>query len=85
MTDADTNYAGHCKKVAVVDAMAEVQSLVKPHWVNTCSDLAIHFNQVLERKYLHNFQETHVVFDRYDVAVSLKTETRRKRLGKRKK
>jgi hypothetical protein len=43
----------HC--TAVVDAMAEVQSMGKPHWVKTCYDLGIHFVDVRHRKYLqHN-------------------------------
>ena len=31
-------------KVAIVDAMADVQSLDKPDWIKTCKDLAEHFS-----------------------------------------
>ena len=73
-------------KVAVVDAMNEVQSMGKPHWIMSCSDLADHFVEVVNRKYIKQnvFREVHFVFDRYDEAsVSLKSDTRRKRQGTR--
>ena len=36
-------------KVAIVDGMAEVQSLHKPEWIRNCAQLAEHFsNRVIQ-------------------------------------
>lgn len=37
--------------VAIIDGMAELQSLDKPHWVSSCDQLAKHFNDCLFYKY----------------------------------
>ena len=67
-------------KVAIVDGMAEVQSLDKPEWIKNCRDLAEHFTNRLLVKY-NDLQELHIIFDRYDVPSSLKSATRVKRQG----
>jgi len=60
--------------VAIIDGMAELQSLGKPHWVSSCEKLAKHFNDCLFHKY-HESDEVRLVFDRYDLPSSLKTAT----------
>ena len=67
-------------KVAIVDGMAEVQSLDKPDWIKTCKDLAEHFIARVFVKY-NNTQQIRLIFDRYDVLSSLKSATRSKRQG----
>ena len=66
--------------VPIVDGMAEVQSLDKPDWINTCKDLAEHFIARLFIKY-NNTQHIRLIFDRYDVLSSLKSAIRSKRQG----
>ena len=63
--------------VAIVDGMAEVQSLDKPDWIKTCNDLAEHFIARLFIKY-NNTQQIRLIVDRYDVLSSLKSATRSK-------
>lgn len=65
-SETSTENADVRVKVAIVDAMAEVQSLGKPDWINTCKHLAEHFNNRLFSKY-DDTQEIRVIFDRYDV------------------
>ena len=67
-------------KVAIVDGMAEVQSLDKPEWIKNCRDLVEHFTNRLLVK-CNDLQELHIIFDRYDVPSSLKSATRVKRQG----
>ena len=67
-------------KVAIVDGMAEIQSLDKLEWIKTCKHLAEHFNNRLFSKYDEN-QEIRLIFDRYDVPSSLKSATRTRRQG----
>ena len=67
-------------KVAIVDGMAEIQSLDKPEWIKTCKHLAEHFNNRLFSKYDEN-QEIRLIFDRCDVPSSLKSATRTRRQG----
>jgi len=50
-------------KVAIVDGMAEVQSLDKPVWVDTCKDLAEHFPTRIFNKY-SDMQQIRLIFDR---------------------
>ena len=68
------------KTVAVVDGMAELQSLDKPKWVNNCEQLAKHFNDCLFHKYRES-DKVRLVFDRCDLPSSLKTATRTQRQG----
>ena len=68
------------KTVAIVDAMAEIQSMGKPQWIKTCTHLAEHFTARMVNKYGH-LDEFHLVFDQYDVPLSLKTATRVQRQG----
>ena len=67
-------------KVSVVDAMAEVQCLDKPEWVQKCSHLADHFTNRIFQKFGEN-EELRLDFDRYDIPFSLKERTRTTRLG----
>ena len=68
------------RKVSIVDDLAELQSLDKPTWIITCSQLAEHYtNQLLQK--CSESDEIHVVFDRYDVELSLKSATRVQREG----
>ena len=49
-------------KVSIVDGMAELQSLDKPTWITTCSQLAEHYmNQLLGK--CSESDEIYVVFD----------------------
>ena len=52
-------------KVAIVDGMAEIQSLDKPEWIKTCKHLAEHFNNHLFSKYDEN-QEIRLIFNLID-------------------
>jgi hypothetical protein len=67
-------------RVAVVDGMAEVQSMGKPEYVLNCSQLADHFTSRILDKY-GSSDEVRVIFDRYDVQHSLKQSTRDRRQG----
>ncbi|CAH3043013.1 unnamed protein product [Porites lobata] len=78
-TDQLANADGEIK-VSIVDGMAEVQALEKPDWIKTCSDLADHFTVTIFHKY-RDADEVRVIFDRYDVPLSLKTATREFRQG----
>jgi len=66
--------------VAIIDGMAELQSLGKPHWISSCEKLAKHFNDCLFHKHRES-DEVRLVFDRYDLPSSLKTATRAQRQG----
>jgi len=68
------------EKVSIVDGMTELQSLHKPTWIATCSQLAEHFTDHLFQQYIES-DEIHLVFDRYDVPMSLKSATRVRRQG----
>jgi hypothetical protein len=76
----DTPADSICTRVAVVDGMADLQSLNKPEWISNCSDLANHFIDKHWQRY-SEYDEVHLVFDRYDIGESLKTSTRERRLG----
>ena len=67
-------------KVAIVDGMADVQSLDKPDWIKTCKDLAEHFITRVFVKY-HKTQQIRLIFYRNDVLSSFKSATRSKRQG----
>lgn len=76
--DQDTEV--QVKRVAIIDGMAEVQALDKPAWVKNCKQLADHFSERLFDKYNGN-DEIRVIFDRYDIPLSLKSATRKRRQG----
>ena len=57
-------------KVSIVDGMAEVQSLEKPDWIKTCSDLADHFTATLFEKY-QDAGEIRLIFDRFVTAADI--------------
>jgi hypothetical protein len=63
------------ESMVVVDAMAEMQSMDEPEWVKNCVDLAGHFTS----RAFAAYRELRLMFDRYDVPMSLKTPTRAKR------
>ena len=64
------------RNVAIVDGMVELQGFDKLPWIQTCKQLAYHFIDELWKKY-GKYDETHLVFDRYDEAeVSLEASTR---------
>ena len=70
-----------CRSVAIVDGMAELQCLDRPSWIQTGKRLSCHLIDELWTK-CDQYDETHLVFDRYDeAAVSLKASTRKRRLA----
>ena len=75
-----TNAAQSHLKVIIIDGMAELQCLDKPEWVKNCEQLAIHFVDTIEQKY-NRKDEIRLIFDRYDLPMSLKEATREKRQG----
>ena len=56
--------------------MTDVQSMDKPSWMKTCKDLSAHFIAFIQKEY----DELHILLDRYDIPKSLKSETRHLRL-----
>lgn len=67
--------------VGLIDGMAELQCFHKQESITNCSLLADSFTDILLSKF-RNYDELHVIFDRYDVDGSLKSSTRERRLGK---
>jgi len=67
-------------KVTILDGIAELQSLDKPDWIKNCSQIADHLNSRIFQKYAHS-DELRLVFDRYDLMLSLKAATREIRQG----
>ena len=69
------------KCVAIIDTMADVQSMDKRSWIKMYKDMfkdvSAHFNAFIQRKY----DELHIVFDRYDIPKSLKSATKHLWLG----
>ena len=68
------------KKVVIFDGMAELQSFDKPAVITTCVHLAEHFTEKVLQMYFES-DELHLVFDRYDFPLSLKSGTRVRRQG----
>ena len=60
--------------------MAELQGLDKPKSVSTVLELSEHFIARFYTKY-NRYDEVHLIFDDYTISNSLKTATRKKRLG----
>ena len=67
-------------EVAIVDAMADLQSIKKPDEIKTCAHLTDHFLAHVFKKY-SDTDEVRVIFDRYDVPSSLKMAIRARRQG----
>ena len=65
-------------KVAIVDAVADLQSIKKPDEIKTFRHLADHFITHVLKKY-SDTDEVRIIFDRYDVPSSLKMATRARR------
>jgi len=57
--------------VAIINGMAELQSLDKTHWVSSCKQLARHLNDSLFHKYHEGDDEVRLVFYQYDLPSSL--------------
>jgi len=70
------------RKATVIDGMAIVQAMGKPPWVKTCAQWADHFIATLDSK-CREYDELHLVFDRYDLPTSLKEATRERRQGRK--
>lgn len=51
------------QEVSIIDGMAVLQSLDKPDWIKSCSDLADHFTAHIFEKY-NSSDEVRLVFDR---------------------
>ena len=69
------------KKVVIVDGiMAELQSLDKPAVITTYAYLAEYFTEKVLQKYFES-DELHLVIDRCDFPLSLKSATRVRRQG----
>ena len=64
-----------CNKVDIVDGMAVLQSLDKPARITKRVELAKHFSVRILQKH-SDCDELHLVFDRYDIPLSLKSATR---------
>ena len=75
-----TNEAWLHLKVIIIDGMAELQCLDKPDWVKNCEQLANHFVNTIEQKYGRK-DKVCLIFDRYDLPMTLKEATREKRQG----
>lgn len=63
----------------IIDGMAFVQEMCKPQRVKTCCDLAKHFCQNF--KFKAQLHEVHVVFDHYNLTISLKEAIQIRRTG----
>ena len=59
------------KRVAISDAMADVQSMDKPGWIKKCKDMSAHVLTFIQRNY-DEFDKLHTLFYRYGIAKSLK-------------
>ncbi|KAL5007723.1 hypothetical protein ScPMuIL_016529 [Solemya velum] len=70
------------KKATIIDGMAMVHAMGKPQTIKTCAQWADHFIATLENK-SKEYDEIHLVFDRYDLPTSLKETTRERRQGTR--
>jgi len=68
------------KKVVIADGMAQLQLLDKPAITTNCANLAEHCTERVLVKYSHS-DELHLVFERYDIPLSLKSATRVRRQG----
>lgn len=62
----------------VMDGIAVVHG--KPPWIRTCAQWADHFTATLDSK-TKDYDEIHIVFDRYNLTSSLKESTRERRQG----
>ena len=74
-TNANYQNATPPMKVAIVDGMAEVQSLDKPDWIKNCAQLAENVCNCIFQKYSGS-DEVCLNFDRYGLPLSLKSATR---------
>ena len=66
----DTRADSICKCVAVVNGLADLQSLNKPEWISNCSDLANHFIDKHWQRYSKYDNKVHLVLDSYDISES---------------
>jgi len=68
------------RKVIVIYGMAVVQAMGKPPWVKTCAQWADYLTATLDSK-CSDYDEVHLVLDRYHLPTSLKEATRNRRQG----
>ena len=68
------------RSVVIIDGMAVVQSMGKPTWVRNGRDLASHFLEIIDSR-SKEYDEVHVIFDRFDIPNSLKQGIRQFRQG----
>ena len=54
------------KCVAIIYTMADVQSMDTPSWIKTCKDLSASSFHCIYTKKIDEYNELHIVFDRYE-------------------
>ena len=70
------------RKVIMIESMAAAHEMGKPTWTNTCVHWTHCFTTTLESK-VKGYNEKHLVFDRYNLKISLKEATRQRSQGDR--
>ena len=75
-----TDTVGPHLKVIIIHGIAELQCLDKPDWIKNCAQLAEHFAAIIELKNGRR-DDVRLIFDIYDVSMSLREATREKRHG----
>ena len=78
--DPQSTRLGTSEKAIILDGMAVVHEL-SGQQIRTCLEIAQAFIKAIDSK-SQNYTLVHIVFDRYDIAKSLKTRTRNHRQGK---
>ena len=78
-TATNDNVPASPRRVAIIDGMGLVKGMGQPDPLKTFADVANHFISKLN---VTGFEEVHLVFDRYDLPQSLKTNTRERRQGR---
>ena len=79
-SSANTAQFSHRKRALCLDGMAIVQEIGKPTWIKTCADFGRYFCSIVAQK-VRSYEEVHLIFDRYDLPLSLKEATRSRRQG----
>ena len=69
-------------RVFIVDGMAVMQEMGKPANIINAANLCEHFLKIVEQRAIH-FNEIHIIFDRYDLPISLKQHVRDVRTSKK--
>ena len=76
----ETNTTDILEKIAMIDAMAEVQRIELKPEMKKFDELTMAFLSRIEKE-LATYSEKSVIFDRYHTEVSLESKTRTKRLS----